>query len=153
MGAAATDGDGGGGQATEVGASTPDDFEPVLLAPQLPGGWHLLGEPSKWVGVSAARFVGLESDASHATAWLAGAVGEEVTVAWVAPGTTGQPGVLQHACTIGVTGELPMLVTWTNVAFGDPVVAVAAARGESGGWSIACEPAGPPVTAHRSRRG
>jgi hypothetical protein len=62
-----------------------------------------------------------------------------VTVAWMAPGDTGAPGVLQRACTIGASGEVSMFVYWTNAA---PAAAgVGAAR--SGGWNVVCEEAGP----------
>ena len=30
----------------------------MVLSPQLPGGWYLLGEPAKWVAVSPQRFIG-----------------------------------------------------------------------------------------------
>lgn len=38
------------------------DFEVHTVSPVLGNGWALLGEPDKWVSVSAARFQSLEYD-------------------------------------------------------------------------------------------
>eukprot|EP01048_Picozoa_sp_COSAG05_P016923 COSAG05_NODE_2241_length_3352_cov_2.277283_4_plen_52_part_01 len=39
-----------------VQEGTAQNFEVLLVSPALPHGWFLLGEPSKWVSVSAQRF-------------------------------------------------------------------------------------------------
>jgi hypothetical protein len=38
------------------------DFQVYSIAPVLPNGWTLLGEPDKWVHVSSARFRDLSYD-------------------------------------------------------------------------------------------
>ena len=38
------------------------DFQVLTVAPLLPNGWALLGEPDKWVHVSNARFRALSYD-------------------------------------------------------------------------------------------
>ena len=93
-----------------VRACDNDNFEQVLLAPKLSGGWYLLGEPSKWVSVSAQRFIAVTSNATAAAARVAGAVGEVVIIAWLAPRSP-QLAVVQHSCTIGTSGEAVCSVT------------------------------------------
>ena len=94
-----------------------DNFEHVLLVPALAGGWRLLGEPSKWVSVSPQRFVGVASRGASAragasaTAWVAGAPGEEVTVAWMAPPSHGEAKLVQQVCKLGASGEAACTVT------------------------------------------
>jgi hypothetical protein len=66
----------------------------------LGNGWALLGEPSKWVPVSAARFRDLEYDSTAGTSCSVTAVGPEgemIEVAWLKPGDT-TPTVVK--CTI-----------------------------------------------------
>ena len=101
--------------------------------------WYLLSEPSKWVSVSRQRFSGVATDASTATAWIKGAADEDVTVAWMAPGTTGAPGVLQRTCKIGASGEVAMHVSWTNARSG--AAAAAPVESRESGWNVVCEKA------------
>ena len=71
------------------------DFQLVSSAPVLPNGWALLGEPSKWVAVSAARFRNLayfalpsstsNADATVASVTATGPEGEAIEVAWLSP--------------------------------------------------------------------
>lgn len=100
----------------ELRACTLDHFEAVLLAPRLEGGWHLLGEPSKWVSVSSQRFLAVVSSGSSATAWVAGAPGEEVTVAWMTPPMStmnrqSSAELVQKVCIIGASGKAACTVT------------------------------------------
>ena len=100
----------------ELRACTLDQFEAILLAPRLEGGWHLLGEPSKWVSVSSQRFLDVVSSRSSATAWVAGAPGEEVTVAWMTPPASnmnrqGSAELVQKVCIIGASGKAACTVT------------------------------------------
>ena len=65
----------------------PYPWDLVLLSPELPHGWHLLGELEKFCPTSSKRFVGpVSATASELTATLVGAAGEEVAVTAVAPG-------------------------------------------------------------------
>jgi hypothetical protein len=69
------------------------DFAVWNVAPMEANGWALLGEvTSKWVGVSASRFVSVTSEASPATmrVGVRGAAGEVVEVSFAPPsaGTT-----------------------------------------------------------------
>ena len=43
----------------EIAACGEDDFQLFTIAPVLPNGWALLGEPAKWVRVSRQRFSNL----------------------------------------------------------------------------------------------
>jgi hypothetical protein len=64
-------------------------------APVLENGWVLLGEPSKWVPVSNARFQDLvvitEGSTTSASVTARGPPGEAITVAWLAPGDYTKP--------------------------------------------------------------
>lgn len=68
------------------------DFQLWALAPVLGNGWTLLGEPSKWVPVSAARFHSLAYDSNgadtEASVIAVGPEGEKIEVAWLAPSAT-----------------------------------------------------------------
>ena len=100
------------GRPLVVRACDEDTLEVVLLSPALVGGWHLLGEPSKWVSVSSKRFLGVVSNASSATAWIAGAAGEEVTLAWFTPTGADTGGtVLQQGCSVGASGHAACTVS------------------------------------------
>jgi hypothetical protein len=62
------------------------DFDVISSAPLLPNGWALLGEPSKWVAVSAARFRDVAyTAAGGASVTAMGPEGEHVDVAWLDP--------------------------------------------------------------------
>ena len=80
------------------------DFQHYTVSPVLGNGWSLLGEQSKWVPVSAARFHGLSWWSETGTGVPEGASviatgpeGEAIEVAWLAPGSR-TPIVVQ--CTI-----------------------------------------------------
>ena len=70
------------------------DFQLHAVAPVLPNGWALLGEPDKWVPVSNVRFRDLTYDsdggggANSASVTVIGVEGEKVSVAWLAPDAT-----------------------------------------------------------------
>ena len=78
------------------------DFQLWAIAPVLGNGWALLGEPSKWVPVSRARFSDLAFSGSGHTALTSvlalGAPGEKIEVAFLAPGASA-PTIVP--CTIG----------------------------------------------------
>ena len=69
------------------------DFQLYAVAPVLPNGWALLGEPDKWVPVSNERFRDFSSsgggggDGSSSVTTM-GVEGETVSVAWLAPNAT-----------------------------------------------------------------
>ena len=66
------------------------DFQLHAVAPTLPNGWTLLGEPSKWVPVSNARFRDLsyakESSGTSVSVTAMGPSGENIEVAFLSPG-------------------------------------------------------------------
>ena len=113
----------------EVRACSPADFELVLLAPKLAGGWYFLGEPSKWVSVSPQRFTGVVSDAASATVSMTGKAGEAVTVALMTPaaGATSapRPRLLQQTCKVGASGKASLRVM--------------AGEGQESGWKATCK--------------
>ena len=61
------------------------DFQAYTVAPVLPNGWTLLGEPDKWVSVSRQRFGDLAYSGSSASVVITGMEGETVHVAWLPP--------------------------------------------------------------------
>ena len=64
-------------------ASDKVNFTVHAFAPiSSPSGWALLGELSKWVPVSAARFKGVTAQGNDLTAEVAGAEGETVSVSF-----------------------------------------------------------------------
>jgi hypothetical protein len=71
------------------------DFQVWAHAPVLENGWVLLGEPSKWVPVSNARFqdlvVSTEGSTTAASVTARGPPGEAITVAWLVPGDYTKP--------------------------------------------------------------
>ena len=72
------------------------DFQHWAVAPVLGNGWALLGEQSKWVPVSAARFSELSwSETAGASVVATGDEGEEITVAWAKPGSSAEPVVVK----------------------------------------------------------
>jgi len=86
------------------------DFQIWALAPTLPNGITLLGEPDKWVPVSQARFQNLaytDGDTKSASVTIKGAAGEMVNIAWSVANTR-----LLLKCTIpgGVDGTLLVTV-------------------------------------------
>ena len=78
------------------------DFQIFAVAPVLDDGWVLLGEQSKWVPVSNARFsqLSFSSDGAdtHASVIAEGSFGELVSVSWLAPGASA-PAVV--TCLVG----------------------------------------------------
>jgi len=58
-----------------------DDFKLILLSP-IVHGYALLGEPNKWVSVSAQRFSELHFSEGEASVTIHGQAGESVTVRW-----------------------------------------------------------------------
>jgi hypothetical protein len=71
------------------------DFQVWAHAPVLENGWVLLGEPSKWVPVSNARFqdltLNMDGNTASASVTARGPPGEAITVAWLAPGEFTKP--------------------------------------------------------------
>ena len=55
-----------GGSSSVAVAGWLYDFQLHTVSPVLGNGWALLGEPDKWVSVSAARFSQLEYDGGSA---------------------------------------------------------------------------------------
>lgn len=70
------------------------DFQLHAVAPVLPNGWALLGEPDKWVPVSNERFRDLSYSSGggggdgFSSVTAMGVEGEAVSVAWLAPNAT-----------------------------------------------------------------
>jgi len=100
------------GSSLQLSACGKWDFQLWAIAPILGNGWALLGEPSKWVPVSAARFSALSyvtqgSDTS-ASVVATGQVGEQIDVAWLAPGSS-EPTVVK--CTIPGGSKVRVQVT------------------------------------------
>ncbi|CAK0821955.1 unnamed protein product [Prorocentrum cordatum] len=100
------------------------DFQLFAVSPALPGnGWTLLGEPSKWVPVSAARFQNLQYSCldalldCSASVTAVGSEGEKISVAWLAP-----PGIRRDSsptvvdCVIPHGNEVSILVSSSNPA-------------------------------------
>jgi hypothetical protein len=76
------------------------DFRLYHVAPRLANGWAYLGELSKFVPVSEARTRSLSFDAAGVAVSLAGAAGEEVGVAFLAPNGT----VVAAGCVLSAAG-------------------------------------------------
>ena len=70
------------------------------VAPRLANGWAYLGELSKFVPVTEARTRSLSFDAASVAVALAGAAGEEVGVAFLAPNGT----VVSAECVLSAAG-------------------------------------------------
>jgi hypothetical protein len=78
------------------------DFQVWHTAPVLPSGYALLGELSKWVPVSEARFSDVQSDAAQASVAVRGQAGELVTVSWW---DSAAQKAVQVACTLPEGGS------------------------------------------------
>ena len=76
------------------------DFHLYHVAPRLANGWAYLGELSKFVPVTEARTRSLSFDAASVAVALAGAAGEEVGVAFLAPNGT----VVSAECVLSAAG-------------------------------------------------
>ena len=76
------------------------DFRLYHVAPRLANGWAYLGELSKFVPVAEARTRSLSFDAASVAVALAGAAGEEVVVAFLAPNGT----VVSAECVLSAAG-------------------------------------------------
>ena len=76
------------------------DFHLYHVAPRLANGWAYLGELSKFVPVTEARTRSLSFDAAGVAVSLAGAAGEEVGVAFLAPNGT----VVAAGCVLSAAG-------------------------------------------------
>lgn len=75
------------------------DFQLYTVAPVEANGWAVLGEPDKWVSISTARVVEINSDPTGTHVFIRGAYGEIVNFAFADP--KGEVKVLK--CTIAET--------------------------------------------------
>ena len=81
------------------------DFTVHSLAPVSSSGWALLGELSKWVPVSAARFKAVTVKGSDLIAEVAGAEGETVSVSFYRKPGTGAASVVTVDCVLPASGR------------------------------------------------
>lgn len=77
------------------------DFQFYTLAPILSNGMALLGEPSKWISVSRARFQSISYDETSITAEVLGSAGEDVTVHF----TSSSSSIFAVSCTLPESGR------------------------------------------------
>mmetsp|Transcript_14835 Transcript_14835/g.43962 ORF Transcript_14835/g.43962 Transcript_14835/m.43962 type:complete len:865 (-) Transcript_14835:64-2658(-) len=87
-------------------------FDLVTLSPKMESGWALLGEPNKWVSVSAERFSNVQADTDKASTVVSGPPGEIVTVAWQTP--SGK--VVSGSCAVSPSGTSTVTATSSSVS-------------------------------------
>mmetsp|Transcript_48976 Transcript_48976/g.106369 ORF Transcript_48976/g.106369 Transcript_48976/m.106369 type:complete len:189 (+) Transcript_48976:41-607(+) len=93
-------------QPLKLSPSDKYSFESWSVSPVAANGWALLGEQSKWVPVSPARFVSLDVDGKTMTVQLNGVEGETTGIAFRAPDGS----VVEVPCTFGPAGSATVTV-------------------------------------------